>query len=83
MPGNIFIINAHALTFNAPRAAFYDPEQWFFEGKGVDDLFLPMHLNFRFFGMQPLETFACYDVMTNPEIENDFRRFSALLNKWF
>ncbi len=49
--------------------------------QGVDDLFLPMHLNFRFFGMQPLETFACYDVMKNPEIENDFRRFDAHLNK--
>ncbi len=23
-----------SLTFNAPRAAFDDPEQWFFEGKG-------------------------------------------------
>jgi modulator of drug activity B len=72
-----------SLTFNAPRAAFDDSEQWFFAGKGVDDLFLPMHLNFRFFGMQPLETFACYDVMKNPDIESDFRRFEAHLNKWF
>ena len=66
-----------------PEAAFDDPDQWFFAGKGVDDLFLPTHLNFRFFGMQPLETFACYDVMKNPDIENDFRRFEAHLNKWF
>jgi hypothetical protein len=42
-----------------------------------------MHLIFRFFGMQPLETFACYDSMKNPEIGNDFRRFDAHLDEWF
>jgi modulator of drug activity B len=31
-----------------------------------------MHLNFKFFGMEPLPTFACFDVMKNPDIENDF-----------
>jgi modulator of drug activity B len=66
-----------SLTFNAPRDAFGDPEQWFFEGKGVDDLFWPMHLNFKFFGMEPLETFCCHDVMKNPDIENDLARFEA------
>ncbi|MEM8885436.1 MAG: NAD(P)H-dependent oxidoreductase [Planctomycetota bacterium] len=43
-----------SLTFNAPRDAFDDPGQEFFGGKGVDDLFWPAHLNFRFFDMQPL-----------------------------
>ena len=50
-----------SLTFNAPRDAFDDPQQTFFGGEGVDDLFWPMHLNFRFFGMTPLETFASHD----------------------
>lgn len=72
-----------SLTFNAPQAAFNDPEQWFFAGKSVDDLFWPMHLNFKFFGMTPLETFVCFDVMKNPEIENDFQRFAAHLNQHF
>ncbi|MGF1524015.1 MAG: NAD(P)H-dependent oxidoreductase [Leptolyngbyaceae cyanobacterium] len=72
-----------SLTFNAPKEAFDDPNQSFFEGKGVDDLFWPMHLNFRFLGMQPLETFACHDVMKNPDIENDFIRFEACLNRHF
>lgn len=72
-----------SLTFNAPLEAFDDPQQAFFAGKGVDDLFWPMHLNFAFFGMEPLPTFACYDVMKNPEIERDFVRFGAHLNEHF
>ncbi|MEM6252926.1 MAG: NAD(P)H-dependent oxidoreductase [Cyanobacteria bacterium P01_D01_bin.156] len=72
-----------SLTFNAPKDAFDDDGQWFFEGKSVDDLFWPMHLNFKFFGMQPLETFVCFDVMKNPDIENDFIRFEDHLNQHF
>jgi modulator of drug activity B len=71
------------LTFNAPRDAFEDEHQYLFQGKNVDDLFFPMHMNFRFFGMEPLETFACYDVLKNPDIENDFRRFEAHIAQQF
>jgi len=72
-----------SLTFNAPRESFDDPSQDFFAGRSVDDLFLPTHLNFRFFGMKPMETFACHDVMKNPDIENDFRRFETHLDNHF
>lgn len=72
-----------SLTFNAPQAAFNAPEQWFFSGKTVDDLFWPIHLNFKFFGMEPIETFVCFDVMKNPDIENDFIRFEVHLNQHF
>lgn len=64
-----------SLTFNAPPEAFDDASQFLFGGKGMDDLFFPMHMNFRFFGMEPLETFAALDVMKNPQIENDFARY--------
>lgn len=72
-----------SLTFNAPRDAFDDPSQDFFQGKRVDDLFWPMHLNFRFFGMEPMETFSSHDVMKNPDVENDFARFDSHLNRLF
>ena len=72
---------ALSLTFNAPREAFDDPNQVFFGGKSVDDLFAPTHWNFAFFGMEPCETFACYDVMKNPRIEADFERFDAYLHR--
>ncbi|KOR31899.1 flavodoxin [Achromatium sp. WMS3] len=72
-----------SLTFNAPKEAFNDDKQWFFQGKSVDDLFWPMHLNFRFFNMEPLETFVCHDVMKNPNIENDLQRWQIHLDKHF
>ncbi len=72
-----------SLTFNAPREAFDDENEWFFAGKGVDDLFWPMHLNFKFFAMRPLETFVCYDVMKNPDVEGDFKRLDAHIDANF
>ena len=66
-----------SLTFNAPANCFNDPKQLFFEGKSPDDLFWPMHLNFRFFDMQPMETFVCYDVMKTPDVDNDLAKFRA------
>ncbi|MAG76264.1 MAG: flavodoxin [Colwelliaceae bacterium] len=71
-----------SLTFNAPEEAFNDVDE-FFNGKSVDDLLFPMHMNFKFFDMQPLETFACFDVMKNADIENDLLRYEAHLNKLF
>lgn len=64
-----------SLTFNAPKDCFNDPSQTFFAGMSPDDLFRPMHLNFRFFDMEPLPTFACYDVMKNPDVENDLAKY--------
>lgn len=72
-----------SLTFNAPREAFDDKDQYLFGGKGVDDLFFPSHMNFRFMGMEPLETFVCYDVHKNPEVENDFERQRDHLDRYF
>lgn len=71
-----------SLTLNAPEEAFND-ENEFFNGKSIDDLLFPMHMNFKFFGMKPMETFACFDVMKNAEIESDFKRFEAHINKHF
>lgn len=72
-----------SVTFNAPRDSFNKPDLPFFKGAGVDDLFLPAHLNFRFFGMEALDTFVCYDVIKNPDVENDFIRFDTHLEKLF
>jgi modulator of drug activity B len=72
-----------SLTYNAPLEAFDDRDQEFFAGRGVDDLFWPMHLNFKFLGMTALKTFACHDVLKNPDIENDFVRFEAHLDQLF
>lgn len=70
---------ALSLTFNAPRESFDDPKEYLFEGKSVDDLFMPMHMNFKFFGMEALPTFACFDVMKNAQVESDLLRYAEHL----
>jgi len=72
-----------SLTFNAPRESFDDANEYLFQGKSVDDLWFPMHMNFRFFGMEALPTFASFDVMKNADAENDFKRFQQHLNDNF
>ena len=72
-----------SVTLNAPKEAFDDPSEPFFRGMSLEDLLQPMHLNARFFGMQPLPSFAAFDVMKNPEIENDLVRFNAHLERVF
>ncbi|MFY8350684.1 NAD(P)H-dependent oxidoreductase [Pseudoalteromonas sp. SSM20] len=71
-----------SVTFNAPEESFNKPDE-FFNGKSVDDLLFPMHMNFKFFDMQALPTFACFDVMKNADVENDLKRFAAHINKHF
>ena len=72
-----------SVTYNAPREAFDNPDEPFLQGASVDDMLLPMHLNFKFMGMQRTPTFVAYDVMKNPDIEGDFARFDAHLNANF
>lgn len=72
-----------SVTFNAPREAFDAAGEYLFQGRSVDDLLLPLHMNARFFGLQKCRTFAAFDVMKNPEIEQDFARFDALLAESF
>ncbi len=69
-------------TWNAPFEAFEDPLQ-FFEGKGVDDIFLWLHKSFRFLGVEPLPTFACFDVIRRTDVEKDRDRFKEHLLKVF
>ena len=72
-----------SLTFNAPLESFDDADEYLFQGRSVDDLWFPMHMNFRFFAMEALPTFACYDVMKNADVETDFKRFDAHLTQVF
>ena len=69
-------------TWNAPIEAFTDPDQ-FFEGVGVDGVYLPFHKANQFLGMRPLPTFICNDVMKEPNIPADLERYRAHLNTVF
>ena len=58
-----------SVTWNAPIEAF-TREGDFFEGKGVDDLYMHFHKLNEFLGMSRLPTFMCNDVIKNPQVEN-------------
>jgi len=68
-----------SLTFNAPKGSFDRPGEYLFQGKSVDDLWFPFHCNCRFFDMKTLPTFATFDVLKNPKIEEDKTRFKKHL----
>lgn len=71
-----------SLTWNAPLEAFTDPDQ-FFEGVGVDGLYLHFHKANQFLGMEGLPTFICNDVIKQPDILRDIERYRAHLAEIF
>ncbi|WP_338802999.1 NAD(P)H-dependent oxidoreductase [Xenorhabdus griffiniae] len=71
-----------SVTWNAPLESFEDPKQ-FFEGKGIDSVYHPFHKANQFLGMSPIPTFACYDVIKNPQISQDIQRLKKHLSAFF
>lgn len=71
-----------SLTWNAPLEAFIDPEQ-FFEGAGVDGVYLHFHKANQFLGMEGLPTFICNDVIKQPDIDGDIARYRTHLASIF
>lgn len=69
-------------TWNAPVEAFTEPDQ-FFEGAGVDGVYLPFHKANQFLGMAPLPTFMCNDVIKQPSIDADINRYRVHLTELF
>ncbi|QWU13901.1 modulator of drug activity B [Paenibacillus sophorae] len=55
-------------TWNAPEKAFNDPTQ-FFKGDSLEAAIAHLHRVQEFLGMQPLKSFACYDVIKNPKLD--------------
>ncbi|MCD8340500.1 MAG: NAD(P)H-dependent oxidoreductase [Burkholderiales bacterium] len=69
-------------TWNAPKTAF-DRKGDFFEGQGIDGVFLPVHKAFQFLGMKPMPSFMCNDVIKNPDPKKDDKRWEEHLKKYF
>lgn len=72
-----------SVTANAPAEAFNDPAQEYFAGRSEDDLTFPVEANFKWIGLEKVPSFWAYDVMKNPEIDNDFVRFDEHLSTHF
>ena len=55
----------------------------FFEGKGVDVLYMHFHKLNEFIGLTRLPTFLCNDVVKNPQVEQYLSDYQAHLEKVF
>ncbi len=71
-----------SLTWNAPLDAFTRPGD-FFEGQGVDGVYLHLHKAMQFIGMSPLPTFICNDVIKNPQVESYLKAYATHLKAVF
>ncbi|WP_114090437.1 NAD(P)H-dependent oxidoreductase [Thalassospira profundimaris] len=80
MQGKKFMMS---LTWNAPEAAFGNPDQVLYQGKTADDAFLHIAACYRFCGAEIVPSFSCYDVIKAPQIENDVVRLRAHLAAHF
>lgn len=70
------------LTWNAPIEAFTRPGD-FFEGQGVDGVYLHFRKANEFLGMAALPTFICTDVMKNPQVPQYLTAYTAHLKQVF
>lgn len=71
-----------SVTWNAPTEAFTDPEQ-FFEGVGVDGVYIATHKAYQFLGMEPMPTFMVNDAIKNPTIDHDIAQYEQHLKILF
>ena len=70
-----------SVTWNAPAEAFGNADQFLFEGKTVDDIFVGNTANYRFCGFQILPSFSCYNVVKAPDIPADIERLKQHLSE--
>lgn len=72
-----------SLTMNSPEAAFNDPGQKLHQGRSLDEVFAANTANYKFCGADILPVFACYDVVSTPQVQQDMLRLQDYLKKTF
>ncbi len=70
------------MTWNAPQEAF-DEAGNFFEGRGVDGVYFPVHKAMEFLGMSALPTFLANDVIKAADIDGHRSAYQAHLEGLF
>jgi modulator of drug activity B len=68
-------------TWNAPKQAFDSTTQVLFKGKSADEALVNLSVNYKFCGFEVLEGFHAYDVIKNPQINNDIKRLTDRLKE--
>ncbi len=80
MQGKKYMISA---TWNAPAAAFDNPDQKLFKGKSTADLFLHITSNYVFCGYDIIPDYNCFDIYKGENIAKDLENYPAHLAKYF
>jgi len=75
LTGRRYLISA---TWNAPESAFSDPAG-LFEGRGIEALYFPFHKANQMLGLTPFPTFVFADVIKDPKVARDVRRYRSYL----
>ncbi len=70
-----------SLTLNTPEEEF-DANNKFFGGKTLDDVIVHLHKTHQYCGMEPIETFASYDVVKNPNVLEYLEKLNKHVNKY-
>lgn len=63
-----------SVTWNAPKEAFIE-SRGFFEGVGVEGVYLHLRKAHEFCGMEWLPIFMCNDVVKNPQVERYITKY--------
>ena len=70
-----------SLTMSAPEESF-STNSGFFDGRDIDDIFIPFHKTQEYCGMERIKTFAVYNVLRNTDIETFKVNLALHLNKY-
>ncbi|EAJ4501660.1 NAD(P)H-dependent oxidoreductase [Campylobacter upsaliensis] len=70
-----------SVTWNAPKEAFAE-SNGFFEGVGVEGVYLHLRKAHEFCGMEWLPIFMCNDVVKNPQVRQYISEYKAHLQKY-
>lgn len=71
-----------SLTWNAPKESFGHKKQYLFGEKTVDDVFVVNTANYKFCGVEIVPSFSCFDVVKNPDVENDIKRLKKHIHQF-
>ena len=70
-----------SVTWNAPKEAFVE-SNGFFEGVGVEGVYLHLRKAHEFCAFEWLPIFMCNDVVKNPQVERYISEYKAHLQKY-
>lgn len=80
LQGKKFMVSA---TWNAPAAAFDDPNQILLQGRSTADFFIQITSNYRFCDVEVVPDYNCYDIFKNGDIAKDLKNYPEHLQKVF